>query len=56
MIDIEFRDESIYLSTDNREEILELIQFLVKMYARLEQRGQYQVTVYELREGGEILK
>jgi len=50
MVTIELKDESIYLSTDNREEILELIQFLVKMYARLEQREQYQVTIYEFRE------
>jgi hypothetical protein len=47
---IEIKDDNIYLSTDDRKELLELIQFIVRNYARLEERKQYSVTLYEMKE------
>jgi len=47
---IELKDNNIYLSTDNRPELLEVISFIVKNYSQLEERKSYAVTIYDIRE------
>jgi len=47
---IELKDNNIYLSTDNRPELLELISFIVKNYNKLEETKRYAVTIYDFRE------
>ena len=47
----EIRDDgSIYLATVNRKYVLELIEVMVKNYAKFEERDQLQVTIFETRD------
>jgi len=41
---------TIYLSTTNRSEILEAIEFMAKKYPKIEIRNQKQVTLLDFRE------
>lgn len=42
---------TIYLSTTDRTEILEAIEFMAKKYPKIETRDQKQVTLLDFREG-----
>ena len=48
---LELREGEIYLSAVDRKHVLEAISFLVKNYAKLEEREQRQFTTYEFRDG-----
>lgn len=50
MTTIEIAPDRIYLSTDDRSELLELMSFIVKNFERMESRGQKQITLFEFRE------
>lgn len=47
---IEVTAEGVYLTTDNREELLDVSAFIIKNYDRMQSRGQKAVTIYETRE------
>jgi hypothetical protein len=47
MTQIELTDGSLFISTDNREELLTIIAYISKHYERLQTRNQKAVTVYE---------
>lgn len=49
MTTIELSHEGIYLSTDNRDEMMEISAFIIKNYERMKGRGQKAVTIYETR-------
>ena len=55
MLLAEIKDKHIYFTTDNREEILEVMIFLTKIYGRLEKREQRQTTIYEPREESHVI-
>lgn len=48
---LEMRDDSIYFSACDRRHVLEAITFMVKVYEKLEERGQRQFAVHDVREG-----
>jgi len=50
MLDLEIRDDMIFLSTTDRQLCLDAIQFLAKEYKKLETRGQNQVTILDFIE------
>jgi len=47
MLLIEIKDGLLYMTTDDREEILTLIPYLIKSYEELRDRGKNQTTRYE---------
>ena len=52
MLVLEIDDEkgTIYLSTTDRMEILEAIEFMAKKYPMIETRDQRQITLLDFRE------
>jgi len=50
MTQIEKMPGSLFLTTDNREELLDVVQFIVKNYAQMQSRNQKQITLYECQE------
>ena len=51
VLEIDDTKGTIYLSTTDRTEILEAIEFLAKKYPKIETRDQKQVTLLDFREG-----
>ena len=47
MLLIEIKKNMLYMTTDDREEILALIPYLVKAYEQMRDRGNNQTTKYE---------
>ncbi len=47
---IEVSNEGIYLSTDDRSELVEISAFIVKNYERMRSRDQKAVTLFETRD------
>jgi len=52
MLQLEIKDGMVYLSTDNRFEVLDALSFLVKEYKKLEQRDCMQVTILDVTDQG----
>lgn len=50
---IEVSSERIYCSTDDRNELLELIIFIQRNFDRMESRGQKAITIFDYRDGKE---
>ncbi len=50
---IEVSSSNIYCSTDNRNELLELIAWIKKNFDRMESRGQKAITIFDYRDGKE---
>jgi hypothetical protein len=50
MTTIEIMPDSLFLTTTDREELLELIAFITKNYDRMKTREQRQITLFEYRE------
>jgi len=44
---IEYSGDGLYLTTDRREELLEIIGYISKHFDRLETRNQKAVTLFE---------
>jgi len=44
---IEYSQDGLYLTTDNRSELLEIIGYISKHFDRLETRNQKAVTLFE---------
>ena len=50
VLEIDDTKGTIYLSTTDRAEILEAIEFMAKKYPKIETREQKQVTLLDFRE------
>jgi len=53
VLEIDDTKGTIYLSTTDRAEILEAIEFMAKKYPKIETRDQKQVTLLDFRESQE---
>jgi hypothetical protein len=49
---IEYSQDGLYLTTDNRAELLEIIGYISKQFDRLETRNQKAITLFEFHGSG----
>lgn len=54
MLQLELRRTTIYLTTDNRADILKAIDFLTKEYREMEELGKMQRTIYVTKPSKEV--
>jgi hypothetical protein len=54
MLHLELRPNSIYLTTDDRADMLRAVDFLMKEHREMEELGKKQRTIYVTKEPKEV--